>query len=90
MLRSLIEDIGDTIGFVVYIASYGPIYVVWNLVGKHVVRAFMHVIGQTQRHEVDLIIETAGSVTVMHKMLLRMYYNSIIQQGQQRLIGAIA
>jgi len=78
MEGSSFRDLADLIGALVYCVSYVPIWVTWNVVGKHVVRAFESVRGQTDRMDTRAVIEQGSSLETLRQMIANAYYNRVL------------
>lgn len=83
MERESLRDLTDLVGALVYCASYVPVWVTWNMVGKHVYRAFTDVRDKTDRGDNLAFIEQGASLETLRQMIANAYYNRVLEEEKK-------
>lgn len=85
-----LRDVTDTFGALVYCGSYIPIWIGWNFVGKHLVRAFQDVRERSDVTALDEVIEMGASLETLRNMIANAYYHRVLLAEKERLCARFA
>lgn len=80
MSRGSLHDVTELVGALVYCVSYVPVWVGWNMVGKHVYRAFVDIKDRTDREDTQAFVEQGATLESLRQMLAHAYYNRVYEE----------